>query len=54
VQIRPNLLLIMHCKLPSSAKKEQTFNQAQSVDSEHNRFDHEKDTVHVHQSSSKI
>ena len=41
----PNLLLIMHYKLPSSAKH--GTNIQQSVDSDHSQFDHEKDTVQL-------
>jgi hypothetical protein len=37
VRLCPNLLLIMHCKLPSSAKYKQMW-------IEHSRFDQEKDT----------
>ena len=34
MQFRPNLLLIMHCNLPSSAqKKDQTFNQSRPLQS---------------------
>ena len=36
----------------SYIKEEHTFNETESVDSEHSGFDHEKDTVH--QPSSKI